>query len=119
MWWGKGVVEVAINSLAVADWGLDQLKKLQRTQPELVEGALSRLIEEDHDLRWAMVISAYQDEQINLGRAAALLGMQRLELQERLQTLGIPIRSGASDIAEAKAEVNALSSWLDRHEKES
>ncbi len=90
--------------------------KLQRTQPELVESALNRLIEGDESLRWAMVISAYQDGQINLGRAASLLGLHRLELQERLQALGIPIRVGASDVAEAKAEVSSLRSWLSEHD---
>jgi predicted HTH domain antitoxin len=108
---------VSVNTVAVADWGLDQLKKLQRTQPDLVEHALSRLIEEDAHVRWAMVISAYQDGQINLGRAAALLGMHRLELQQRLKTLGIPIRVGASDMAEAKAEAEALRTWLREHEQ--
>jgi predicted HTH domain antitoxin len=110
---------MAVGDVFWAGWGVDQLRKLQRTHPDLVERVFSRLMKEDEELRWAMVISAYQDEQINLGRAAALLGMHRLELQDRLKQLGIPIRQGASDLVEAKAEADALRSWLEGNERAS
>lgn len=93
------------------DWALTELVKLQQKQPDLVQAALERTLREDSVLQWSLVVSAYLDEVINLGKAAELLGMHRLELQERFAELGIPIRVGAATRAEAKAEVDALRQW--------
>jgi hypothetical protein len=38
------------------------------------------------------LINAYLDEKINLGKAAELLGVHRLELQNELREKGVPIR---------------------------
>jgi hypothetical protein len=54
------------------------------------------------------VVNAYLDEVINLGKAAELLGLHRLELRERFVELGIPIRPGAATRAEVQAEVAAI-----------
>lgn len=86
-------------------WELRQLSKLVRHQPQMVESALSRLLAEDHELRWAIVIGAYIDEEINLGKAAELLDMAEVSLRQRVQELGLPLRLGAADIDEASAEV--------------
>jgi predicted HTH domain antitoxin len=93
-------------------WGLDQLLKLRQYRPELVGAAVRRLIQSDEELRWSVVVSAYQDRKINLGKAAELLGLHELELRERFITLGVPLRLGAEDLAEAQAEAAALRSWL-------
>ena len=58
------------------------------------------------------IVSAYLDEEINLGKAAEMLGLHELELRERFETLGIPLRVGPENKAEARAEVNALNSWF-------
>ncbi len=92
-------------------WVLDQLVKMQRSQPLLLQRALQRLLEEDQDLRWSVVVSAYLDEEISLARAATLLGMHPLELRERFIQKGIPLRLGPVDEADAQAEVDALRSW--------
>jgi predicted HTH domain antitoxin len=92
-------------------WALEQLVKLQLTQPELVGRALQKIMEDDENLRWSLVINAYLDEQISLSKAAQLLGLHRLELQERLIELGIPLYIGPADKAEAQAEVDALRTW--------
>lgn len=100
--------------MAVASyaWEFEWLAKLSRQQPELVNRAMRRLLDEDADLRWAVVVSAYLDREINLGKAAELLGMHELELRERFTRLGIPLRVGPADVAEAQAEADAIRSWF-------
>lgn len=92
-------------------WALEQLVKLQRSQPFLVQRALQRLLDEDQDLRWSVVVSAYMDGEISLARAASLLGLHPLELRERFIQKGIPLHLGPVDEADAQAEVDALRSW--------
>lgn len=48
-----------------------------------------------------MIVSAYRDREINLGKAAELLSMYQLEL-----------RMGPADLAEAQAEVDAMRVWF-------
>ena len=90
-----------------------QFTKLYHQQPLVVLNALVRLLQTDHSLRWSIVVGAYQDEQINLGKAAELLDMHELELRDRFIELGIPLRLGPVTLAEAKAEVRAMQSWFD------
>ncbi len=78
----------------------------------MVNRAISRLLDEDADLRWAVVVSAYLEHDINLGKAAELLGMHELKLRDRFIQLGIPLRIGPADVAEAQAEVDAIRSWF-------
>lgn len=89
-----------------------QLLKLYRHRPDVVDDAIGRLLQEDQELRWSMIIGAYRDGDINLGKAAELLGLHELALRERLIELGIPVRIGASDVAEARAEADAISNWF-------
>jgi len=93
-------------------WALEQLTHLFERRPELVHRALTRLLAEDTELRWALVIGAYLDRRINLGKAAELLGMHELELRDRFLELGIPLRIGPADLAEARAEVEAVRNWF-------
>lgn len=93
------------------EWVLQQLIKLQRSQPSRVQRALQRVLDEDEDLRWSVVVSAYLDEEISLARAASLLGLHPLELRERFIEKGIPLHLGPIDKAEAQAEVDALRAW--------
>ncbi len=95
----------------VPTWMFDELIRLSRYRPELVQGALARLLDQDPELRWALVLGAYLEHRINLGRAAELLGMHELELRDRFLELGIPLRIGPVDLDEAQAEVEALRSW--------
>jgi predicted HTH domain antitoxin len=92
-------------------WPLEQLIKLQRSQPSVVQRALQRLLNEDEELRWSVVINAYLDEEISLARAASLLGLHPVELRERFVEKGIPLYLGPADKADAQAEVDALRVW--------
>jgi predicted HTH domain antitoxin len=94
------------------DWTFNQLTKLHKRQPRLVDNALQTMIENNSDLAWSLVVSAYLDEEINLGNAAEMLGMHELELRDRFIALGIPLRIGPIDKAEARAEAEALNSWF-------
>ena len=91
---------------------IDQLLKLRERQPGLIEPALQRLVQENQDIRWSIVVGAYQDQQINLGKAAEWLGLTELELRERFIELGIPLRVGPADLVEAREEVAEVRAWL-------
>jgi len=97
-------------------WPLEQLIKLQRSQPSLVQRALQRLLDEDEELRWSVVINAYLDEEISLARSASLLKLHPLELRERFIEKGIPLLLGPTDKADAQAEVDALRVWKQKAE---
>lgn len=96
----------------VQDWEIEQVFKLRERQPELMAQVIRRLVEEDEDIRWSVVVGAYQDEQINLGKAADLLSLPEIELRQRFIELGIPLRVGPADLAEARAEVEAVRAWF-------
>ncbi len=94
-------------------WAFQQLVKLHNRRPELVDTAIARLFQDDQELRWSLVVNAYLDEQINLGKAAELLDTHELALRERFIKLGIPLRIGSADLTEARAEVNAVRAWFE------
>lgn len=94
------------------DWTFTQLRKVYKQQPQLVDTAVRQMLQDSPDLTWSLVIAAYQDGEINLGKAAELLGLHELELREQFIELGIPLRLGPTDIAEARAEVEAMNSWF-------
>ncbi len=103
----------ADQSLPMAvSWELEQLNQLYLHRPELVDAALRRLMEQDPELRWGMIVTAYLNQQINLGKAAEMLGMHELDLRQRFIELGIPLRIGPTDLAEAQAEVEAARNWF-------
>ncbi len=94
--------------MSPARWLLDEMVKLWDSQPERVAKALERAIESDEELRWAIVVGAYLDDQISLAKAAELLQMDRWSLQEKFRECGVPIRMGLSDIEEMDAEAQSL-----------
>lgn len=100
------------SATVLRGWEVDQLLKLREQQPDLVEPALQRLVQENPDIRWSVVVGAYRDRQINLGKAAELLGLTEIELFDRFVELGIPLRIGSADLAEARAEVEAMRVWF-------
>ncbi|VAW35596.1 hypothetical protein MNBD_CHLOROFLEXI01-3335, partial [hydrothermal vent metagenome] len=99
-----------------ADWTFSHLTKLHKQQPKLVAAALQEMIESNPDLAWSLVVSAYLDEEINLGKAAEMLNLHELELRDRFISLGIPLRIGPADKSEARAEAEALNNWLSHDE---
>lgn len=57
---------------------------------------------------WNLVIAAYLDGDISLGRAALLLGLLRFDLLARFNRLGLPAHLGPLSLQEAAAEYEAL-----------
>lgn len=76
------------------------------TEAELAQ-ALSRA-NGDAQARWNRVVTAYLDGDINLGRTADLLGLQRFDLMDRLDRLGLPLLAGALSREEALAGLGGL-----------
>ncbi len=105
--------------MAAARWLLDEIAKLWEIQPERVSDALSRALEADPELRWAVVVGAYLNEQISLSKAAELLGEDRWTLQAEFQRRGIPLRLGASSFEELQAEVESLVTYAGDHPENS
>ncbi|MCP3960167.1 MAG: hypothetical protein GY719_20165 [bacterium] len=98
--------------MTVLPWAARYLVKLREAQPELVDRAVARLLDEDSELLWSVVLSAYLDGEINLGKSAELLGLHELELRDRFIELGVPLRTGPANLEEARAEAGALEAWL-------
>ncbi len=94
------------------EWELPQLMKLREQQPDLIDQAIHHLVEQNEDIRWSVIVGAYRDGRINLGKAAELLGVSEIELRHRFIKLGIPLRIGSEDLMEARAEVDAVRAWF-------
>jgi predicted HTH domain antitoxin len=93
------------------EWLIENLSELYQERPDLISPLLQSLLTESEELRWTLVVKAYRAQAINLGKAAEILGLHELELKERFLELGIPLRLGPADLAEAKAEVEAVRTW--------
>ena len=92
-------------------WTFSQLAKIRQYRPELVDEMVAEALSRQAELRWLVVVGAYLDGEINLGKAAELLGMHRLDLQAQFVKQGIPLRSGTETVEEAIAEFAAISDW--------
>ncbi len=84
----------------------------QRTQNEAPAGLDGAQVEEAWNQQgpqaaWDLVIHAYLDGDISLGRAAALLGLNRFDIQARFHRLGLFLRAGPADAAEAMEDLSA------------
>ncbi len=95
----------------VQTWTYNQLLKIRQYRPELVDRIVEELLARQNELRWLVVVGAYMDEEINLGKAAELLGIHRLELEGKFRTQGIPLRTGTDTAEEVRAEAAAIEQW--------
>lgn len=62
----------------------------------------------DPQAAWNLIIAAYLDGHVSLGRAADLLGQSRFELTARFNRLGLPLRLGEMSPDALQAEEDAL-----------
>ncbi len=81
-------------------------KELRTEAPrELSEQEVQKAVKDangDPQAAWNLVIGAYMDGEVSLGRAAELLGVLRFELEERLRRFGArPFSGGKADLAES------------------
>jgi PHD/YefM family antitoxin component YafN of YafNO toxin-antitoxin module len=51
------------------------------------------------------LLQRYLRDDVSLAKMAGSLGVSRFELMERFERLGVPVRSGPADLAEAREEV--------------
>ena len=79
----------------------------QGLSAEAVETAVSTA-QGDTQAAWNLIITAYLDGHVSLGRAAELLGQSRFELTARFNRLGLPLRLGDLSPATVQAEAAAL-----------
>ena len=100
------------NTATMYEWEFDQLVKLRKQQPELIETAFHRIVQENQKIKWSVIVGAYRDGQINLGKAAELLELPEIDLRQQFLALGIPLRLGSEDLAEARAEVESVRAWF-------
>ena len=97
--------------MIIQPWTYNQLLKVRQYRPELVDQMLDAILTQQAELRWLVIVGAYIDEEINLGKAAELLGIHRLELQEQFVRQGIPLRLGVDTPEEAQSEFAAITQW--------
>ena len=91
------------------EWEVEELYKLSKIQPDILEVVLKELWQRNPALYKSVIINAYLDEKINLVKAAELIGVHRLELQNELRAKGVPIRGISKE--DAIAEVEAIREW--------
>jgi predicted HTH domain antitoxin len=109
---------MAVSLPALHDeWLIEALPRLYRDHPDVVQAHLRNLLTEQPEVRWSLVVWLFQEGRINLGKAAELLGMHEIELRERFIKLGVPLRLGASGLAEGRAEVAAVRAWYSSSEE--
>ena len=89
----------------MAPWQIRQLEKLGEVEPTLVDEAFERLLAQEPALREKVVVGAYLDGDINLGKAAELLGMHPVALRKDFLERSIPIRIGSESEEDLRAEV--------------
>ncbi len=81
------------------------IKEFERIAELMPERAI-RLIKKDPEIMKEIVISAYLDGLINLGKAAEVLGVTREELIKEFKKRGIPVR--VPDRADVLSEVEVV-----------
>ena len=91
----------------MGQWQIKQIEKLSDTDPGLVDDMLLHLQEFDPDRHKKLVIGAYLDRDISLGKAAEMLGLHSVELRQQFLKKGIPIHIGSESIEELQSEITA------------
>ncbi|MDI6791442.1 MAG: UPF0175 family protein [bacterium] len=94
----------------VANWKVQQLVKvgLYPSEGVVIDNALRALFQLEPEAKEKVIINAYDDGDISLGKAAELLGVCQEEAKEILHRSGFELQLGPSTIKEAKMEVEAL-----------
>jgi predicted HTH domain antitoxin len=88
--------------------------RLYDSEEEVLQEALRHLMQDRPDLRIALAVHRYQnDEDLTLAKAAALAGVSLERMKDTLISRGVPLRLGPATLEEAKAEVAELEQWFD------
>lgn len=94
-----------MNHLTLADKEVDALVRtgLYKSRDEVISDAIRNLLLNNKPLRLELAIDLYRTDEVSLGRAAEITGIDRWQFQEILRERHIPILSEA-DSAEAMDE---------------
>ncbi len=90
-------------------WVIEELRKLSEIKPEAIEEILDDVKNRSPEIFKSLVISAYLDGKISIGKAAEMLGIPRITLQKEFRDKGIPIRVISKE--DVIAEVEAIRAW--------
>ncbi len=80
------------------DWEVNQLvkSKLFPDEKAVLRSALRALFQSKPEIKRQMIVSAYSNGEISLGKAAELLGCSHEEMKELLRESGVFIHLGPS-----------------------
>lgn len=94
-----------MNHLTLADKEVDALVRtgLYKSRDEVISDAIRNLLLNNKPLRLELAIDLYRTDEVSLGRAAEITGIDRWQFQEILRERHIPILIEA-DSAEAMDE---------------
>ena len=87
---------------------IDQLQKMAQADSNTIEPLFDMLLQRVPELWRKLVVGAYLDDAINLGKAAKLLGVHPVELRREFIKEGIPVKIGVESVAQAKADAEVL-----------
>ena len=88
-------------------WPVKQLDKVLKIEGERAEERVLRLLDHDKVLKEKLIMGAYIDGDINLGKAAELLNELPVASRKRWQERGIPLRLGPNSVEVILAEWRA------------
>ncbi|MFB6266923.1 MAG: UPF0175 family protein [Halodesulfurarchaeum sp.] len=74
---------------------------------DAIRHVLREYFEEHRADRIAAAVSLYEHEQVTLGTAARLAGVNRFEMRDILREEGVELRFGPEDMADAQADIEA------------
>lgn len=90
-------------------WEIEELNKISQTKPDEIKNAIGKFLSANPEIKRSVVINAYLDEKINLSKAAEELGLHRIELENQLESEGIPVRRLSE--GDLIVEVKAAEKW--------
>ena len=83
-----------------------------QTEEEVVQDALSYLIQSNPEYRIKLAVYRYQHEEISIGKAAEIAGVSIERMKEIFIKHGIQPRLGAQTVKEAREEAKVIRRYL-------
>lgn len=87
---------------------IDQLQKIAQVDSNTIKQLFDILPQRVPELWRKLVVGAYLDDAINLGKAAELLGVHSMVLRKEFKKAGIPVKIGVESIAEIESDAETL-----------
>lgn len=82
-----------MNQTAFADRQVDALVRtgLYRNRDEVISDAIRNLLLNNKSLRLELAIDLFRSDEVSLGRAAEIAGLDRWQFQDALHERGVPV----------------------------